>query len=125
MRIHSRAIIYFDMVRRCGSVRQASRRLNVSASAVNRQLLYLEGEVSAAGAALHAIVPTADADVAAAQFEASIPLIKNEISDRDGLGRFDRKLLQATWVWVAKSFNYAVEKVDPETLVDRSFAPGP
>jgi DNA-binding transcriptional LysR family regulator len=47
MRIHSRAIIYFDMVRRCGSVRQASRRLNVSASAVNRQLLYLEGEIGA------------------------------------------------------------------------------
>ncbi|HEX4409736.1 MAG TPA: LysR family transcriptional regulator [Xanthobacteraceae bacterium] len=47
MRIHSRAIVYFDMVRRCGSVRQASRRLNVSASAVNRQLLYLESEVGA------------------------------------------------------------------------------
>jgi DNA-binding transcriptional LysR family regulator len=47
MRIHSRAIIYFDMVRRCGSVRQASRRLNVSASAVNRQLLYLESEIGA------------------------------------------------------------------------------
>jgi DNA-binding transcriptional LysR family regulator len=41
------AIIYFDMVRRCGSVRQASRRLNVSASAVNRQLLYLESEIGA------------------------------------------------------------------------------
>jgi DNA-binding transcriptional LysR family regulator len=47
MRIHSRAVIYFDMVRRCGSVRQASRRLNVSASAVNRQLLYLEAEIGA------------------------------------------------------------------------------
>jgi DNA-binding transcriptional LysR family regulator len=47
MRIHSRALVYFDMVRRCGSVRQASRRLNVAASAVNRQLLYLESEVGA------------------------------------------------------------------------------
>jgi hypothetical protein len=34
MRIHSRAIICFDMVRRCGSVGQASRRLNVSTNSL-------------------------------------------------------------------------------------------
>jgi DNA-binding transcriptional LysR family regulator len=55
MRIHSRAIMYFDMVRRCRSIREASRRLNVSASAVNRQLLYLEGEI---GSPLFERLPT-------------------------------------------------------------------
>jgi DNA-binding transcriptional LysR family regulator len=45
MHIHSRALKYFDMIRRCGSIREAARRLHVSSSAVNRQLLQLEGEV--------------------------------------------------------------------------------
>ena len=45
LRIHSPAIHYFDMVRRCQSIREASRRLNVASSAVNRQILKLEDEV--------------------------------------------------------------------------------
>jgi DNA-binding transcriptional LysR family regulator len=45
MRIHSSAIHYFDAVRRAGSIREASRRLNVASSAVNRQILKLEGEI--------------------------------------------------------------------------------
>ncbi|THT98249.1 LysR family transcriptional regulator [Lampropedia puyangensis] len=48
MHIHSRSIVYFDMIRRCGSIREAARRLHVSSSAVNRQLLQLEGELNAA-----------------------------------------------------------------------------
>lgn len=48
MRIHSAAIRYFDTVRRAGSIREASRRLNVASSAVNRQILNLEEEVGAA-----------------------------------------------------------------------------
>jgi DNA-binding transcriptional LysR family regulator len=47
MRIHSPAILYFDAVRRAGSIREASRRLNVASSAVNRQILKLEEEVGA------------------------------------------------------------------------------
>jgi DNA-binding transcriptional LysR family regulator len=44
-RIHSSAIHYFDMVRRCRSIREAARRLNVASSAVNRQILKLEDEL--------------------------------------------------------------------------------
>jgi DNA-binding transcriptional LysR family regulator len=33
------------MIRRCGSIREASRRLNISSSALNRQLLQLEDEL--------------------------------------------------------------------------------
>ena len=47
LRIHSAAICYFDMVRRCHSIREAARRLNVASSAVNRQILKLEDEVGA------------------------------------------------------------------------------
>ena len=45
LRIHSPAIHYFDMVRRCQSIREAARRLNVASSAVNRQILKLESEI--------------------------------------------------------------------------------
>jgi DNA-binding transcriptional LysR family regulator len=45
MHIHARSLKYFDMIRRCGSIREAARRLHVASSAVNRQLLQLEEEM--------------------------------------------------------------------------------
>lgn len=47
MPIHSRSMSGFDMIRRCGSIREAARRLNISSSALNRQLLNLEDELGA------------------------------------------------------------------------------
>lgn len=47
LHIHAPAIHYFDMVRRCHSIREAARRLNVASSAVNRQILKLEDEIGA------------------------------------------------------------------------------
>lgn len=47
MRIHAPAIMYFDAVRRFGSIREAARQLNVASSAVNRQILKLEEEIGA------------------------------------------------------------------------------
>lgn len=41
-RVHARALVNFDMIRRCGSIREAARQLHLSASALNRQLLELE-----------------------------------------------------------------------------------
>jgi DNA-binding transcriptional LysR family regulator len=48
MHIHARSLKYFDMIRRCGSIREASRRLHVASSAVNRQLIHLEEEIGSA-----------------------------------------------------------------------------
>ncbi|WP_027015378.1 LysR family transcriptional regulator [Comamonas composti] len=45
MHIHARAIRYFDMIRRCGSIREAARHLHVASSAINRQLLQLEDQI--------------------------------------------------------------------------------
>jgi DNA-binding transcriptional LysR family regulator len=47
MRVHAAAVLYFDAVRRAGSIREAARRLNVASSAVNRQILKLEQESGA------------------------------------------------------------------------------
>jgi NitT/TauT family transport system substrate-binding protein len=78
---------------------------------------------AAAAAALKSMVPEADVTAAAAEYRASVPLIRNSISDKDGIGAFDPKLLKATWEWVAKAKNYPLNKIDPEALVDRSFLP--
>jgi NitT/TauT family transport system substrate-binding protein len=78
---------------------------------------------AAAAAALKSMVPEADLAAAAAEYKASVPLIKNPVSERDGMGAFDPKLLKATWEWVAKAKNYPLAKIDPEKLVDRSFLP--
>jgi len=77
-RLHSSALVYFDAVRRAGSIREAARNINVASSAVNRQILKLEAEVglplfdrlaggvrlTAAGEALarHVIMVLQDAD---------------------------------------------------------------
>jgi len=45
LRIHAASLRYFDEVRRAGAIRGAARLLNVSSSAVNRQILGLEAEI--------------------------------------------------------------------------------
>lgn len=45
--LHGRLLRYLDEVARAGSIRRASARLNVAASAINRQILTLEEELGA------------------------------------------------------------------------------
>jgi NitT/TauT family transport system substrate-binding protein len=70
---------------------------------------------------LKAMVPQADLQSNADEAKATAPLIKNEITDRDGVGVFEPELLKKTWVWVAKAQNYPMDKINPESLIDRSF----
>lgn len=89
--------------------------------ALNKSLQFALASPDKAAADLKSLVPEADVAVVANEFRASIPLLDNEISKRDDMGRFEPKLLAATWTWVSKSMNYAPNKVDPEKLVNRSF----
>ncbi|MEI2297091.1 LysR family transcriptional regulator [Ensifer sp. MJa1] len=43
--LHSRVLRYIDEVARCGSIRGASERLNVAASAINKHVLQLEEDI--------------------------------------------------------------------------------
>ncbi len=45
MHFHARVLVYFDTIRRSGSIREAARRLNIASSAVNRQLLQIEESI--------------------------------------------------------------------------------
>ncbi|WP_321336358.1 ABC transporter substrate-binding protein [Breoghania sp.] len=75
-----------------------------------------------AAAALKAMVPEIDEATAVEQWKASIPLMVNEISEKNGAGTFEPELLKATWSWVAKSQGMEMGALDPETVIDRSFA---
>jgi len=45
--LHGRMLRYLDEVVKCGSIRKAASRLNVSASAISRQILSLEKDIEA------------------------------------------------------------------------------
>lgn len=91
--------------------------------ALKKSLEFSMQNPQAAAEALKAHVPESDVAVLKAEFESSLPLLANEISQKNGLGSFEPKQLAATWSWVAQSMNYAADKVDPETLVNRGFLP--
>jgi NitT/TauT family transport system substrate-binding protein len=74
-----------------------------------------------AGPSVHAIAPAVSADKATTEFLTSVPLMKNEVSDKYGIGTFDPGLLKKTWEWVALAQKYQPDRVDPESAVDRSF----
>jgi NitT/TauT family transport system substrate-binding protein len=76
-----------------------------------------------AALALKAMVPEVDADVAKEQFVASIPLMVNAISKKDGEGAIDKDLLAKTWKWTAEAQNMPLDKIDPGAAVDRSLIP--
>jgi NitT/TauT family transport system substrate-binding protein len=78
---------------------------------------------TAAATALKAMVPEVDVDVARAQFAASVPLMVNDISKKDGAGAFEKALLAKTWKWTAEAQNMPLDKLDLESAVDRSFLP--
>jgi len=93
---HYRGALYFDAVRRHGSVREAARHLGLAASAVNRQILNLEEELglklfermpagmtlTAAGEVMarHAIAVLQDERRAFGEFDALRGLRRGEIS---------------------------------------------
>jgi len=77
----------------------------------------------AAAAALKTMVPEIDEAVAERQFVASVPLIVNDIAKANGPGTFQKALLAKTWEWTAKAQNIPLDKLDPETAVDRSLLP--
>ena len=84
---------------------------------------YALNNPDAAAADLKAMVPEMDVKMSADEMRSSLPLIRNEISSKDGMGVFEPKRLETTWTWVAKSMNYPMNKINPESLIDRRFLP--
>ncbi|MDV2985186.1 UNVERIFIED_CONTAM: ABC transporter substrate-binding protein [Methylobacteriaceae bacterium AG10] len=93
-------------------------------TAYNRATEMAIADPMAAAKALKAAVPEVDAGRAAEEWTASIPLIVNPISARDGMGVFEPGLLATTWKWVAESQGLAVGSFDPGRAVTGAFLPG-
>jgi NitT/TauT family transport system substrate-binding protein len=91
--------------------------------AFHRAVLFNLENPTQAAKHLHAMVPDVDVEATAGDVRATLPLIKNEISDKYGLGNYDSVRLQKTWEWMAKARGYPLDKLNPETVVDRSFMP--
>jgi NitT/TauT family transport system substrate-binding protein len=82
-----------------------------------------QADPAAAAAATHNAAHEVDVDVALGEWQATSALVFNEVTQKDGLGVFDKTRLADTWMWVAKSEGLDPKMLDPETAVDRSFLP--
>jgi NitT/TauT family transport system substrate-binding protein len=91
--------------------------------AMQKAVEYSIANPATTGPSVNAIAPAVGADKATAEFLTSVPLMKNEVTDKLGMGTLDPALLKKTWDWVAAAQKYAPDRVDPETTVDRSFLP--
>ncbi len=78
----------------------------------------------AAAKDLKAVVPMVDLASAIVEVNTTIPVTRNEVSQKYGMGTFDPELVKHTWRWIAKSQSYPLDKLDPEKVVVRSFVPG-
>lgn len=76
---------------------------------------------TAAAASLAEIETETDAELAAATYVASLPLIDNAVSQADGFGALTPDRLETTWKWVAQSQGYEMDRLDPMDVVDTSF----
>lgn len=70
-----------------------------------------------AAAALKAMVPEVDETIAVEQWTASIPLMVNEITEKDGMGAITPELLAKSWSWVAKAQGLPEDALDLSTVV--------
>lgn len=93
-------------------------------AAYKKSLEFARDNKPEAAAAVTAMVPELNAENVEGQVNDMLPLAFNEVTQRDGLGALTPERLKATWARVAAAQGLNVSKLDPETVVDRRFAPG-
>ena len=90
--------------------------------ALGKTFLLMRDKPQLAAEAVKAAAPSVDLDATRAQVDATLPLMFNEITERDGLGVFKPDLVKKTWGWVAKANDFPLDKLDPMTTVTTKFA---
>ncbi len=66
---------------------------------------------------IKALYPDVDEALTEQLFVAALGLMDNDITKAEGFGTIDKKRLRNTWEWVAKSQNYDLNRIDPESIV--------
>jgi NitT/TauT family transport system substrate-binding protein len=86
--------------------------------ALRKAIVVTRDDPALAVAALKKAIPQTDADTAEAVARATLPLMFNANTTRDGLGVFSPALVKTTWEWAAKTQGAALDKLDPMQAVD-------
>lgn len=89
--------------------------------ALKKSIEYTWANPEEAGMIVHKLVPEVDGKVAGETITAIKELVFNPISDRTGLGAFDESRLAETWRLTALAQDFSLDKLDPETAIDRSY----
>ncbi len=90
--------------------------------ALKKAELLLEQHPEQAADALVKSVPETDRESALAMAKATLPLMFNANTTRDGLGVFSPALVKTTLDWVAKQANVPTDRLDPMSAVDVTVA---
>lgn len=90
--------------------------------ALKKAEVAMKEDPAAAAAALKNSVPETDEVLARKMVDASMPLMFNAVTDRDGLGALSPDLVQTTWTWIAKEQGVPLERLNPMDSVDPSIA---
>ncbi|HTV27226.1 MAG TPA: ABC transporter substrate-binding protein [Xanthobacteraceae bacterium] len=82
----------------------------------------MNSDPSKAARSFSAIVPGENLKSLEMDIRATAGLMFNDITERDGLGRFNPDLVKVTWKWVAESQKIPLDKIDPTSVIDGSLA---
>lgn len=88
--------------------------------AFDKSLRYTNENPRAAAEALKSMVPEVDVDVAEAQVGATMQLVFNDVSERDGIGAMTPERVSKTWNWVHQAEGLSEDSLEPEKIVDRT-----
>ncbi|MUO26768.1 ABC transporter substrate-binding protein [Agrobacterium vitis] len=91
--------------------------------AYKKSVQFTRANPDAAVTSVTSVVPELGSEDVKGSINDTLPLIFNEVTDKDGLGVFEPKRLTETWRRVAAAQAIDPAKLDPETVVNRSFIP--
>ena len=91
--------------------------------AYRQSIIFAHENPRAAAEAVVAVVPELSVDEVEGGVNDAMLLVFNAVTEADGLGALEPGRLQATWERVAAAQGLALDALDPETVVDRSFMP--
>ncbi|MDN2582253.1 ABC transporter substrate-binding protein [Aquibium sp. ELW1220] len=93
-------------------------------AAFKKSVEFAKANPREAAEAVAAIVPELSVENVEGSWKDASVLVFNEVTDKDGLGALESSRLAATWERVSAAQGLDPAKLDPETIVDRSFMPG-
>jgi NitT/TauT family transport system substrate-binding protein len=91
--------------------------------AYKQSIEFAKANPDKAAAAVTAMVPELKSEDVQGSLNDTLPLIYNEVTQKDGLGVFEPSRLAETWKRVSAAQGIDIAKLDPETTVSRKFMP--